>query len=348
MKKRLSILLAVVLVLSMLAACGQTAEPAAPAADGTAAEAPVAEAEKYTLKMHLSIGEHDPVYDAQEHFKELVEEGTNGNVVVELYPSSSLGNTADCLEGLSLRACDIVFDCFANTTPVTDIGNLDAVPYMYNSMEHYLEVWRNTDIGQNILADLEADAGLKVMYGGLSGVRVVTSNVEIHTPEDVVGLKIRVPTTPVYLATWEWLGATPTPLGAGEIFTALQQNTVQAQENPYNSCVSLSLQECCDYVTETNHVYCSNVYVMDQNFFNSLPEEYRTVIEAAAVECAALATDNVIAVADEKRQVFVDAGAQIFETDITAWQTKLEGFVETEFPYLVDYYNTIVAADPAK
>lgn len=204
---------------------------------------------------------------------------------MELYPSSSLGNTSDCLEGLPIRSCDIVYDCIANLSSVSDLSAVDPIPYMYSSVDHFRAVWEG-DVGEKIKADLEADSGMKIMGGGLLGIRVVTSNVPIHGPEDVKGLKIRVPTTPIYMDTWEWLGAAPTPLGASEIFTSLQQNTVQAQENPYTTCVGLSLQECCKYVSETNHVYSCIVYVMDQDFFNSLPQEYQSAISDAAAKAS--------------------------------------------------------------
>lgn len=345
MKKKLAIILSLVLALALLAGCGKTANSAAESKPGE--EASSEQAETYTLKTHLSTAETDPCSEAARQFKAMVEEKTDGHVIVELYYSSSLGETADCLEGLSIRACDIAFVPIANLSPVTDLSAVDPIPYLYSGIEHYRAVWEG-EIGEQILADLEADCGMKIMAGGLLGVRVTTSNVPIYGPEDVKGLKIRVPTTPIYVDTWEWLGATPTPLSAGEIFTSLQQNTVQAQENPYTTCASMSLQECCKYVTETNHAYSTNAYIMDQNFFDSLPAEYQAAIEEAAAKASLICTDLVIEQNEEKKQVFVDAGCEIIETDITEWQEALDGFIETKYPYLLDYYNMILEADPAK
>jgi len=350
MKKILALVLTLSMLCALLCGCG-SAKPAQaddpkPAENESPAEAQ-APAETYVLKMHLSVGETDPVADAAREFKRIVEEGTNGNVEVQLYPSSSLGNTADCLEGLSMRACDIVYDPFANLTPVTKLGNIDPIPYMYSGIDHYKAVWYG-DVGKQILSEVEEESGLKLMYGGMLGVRVLTSTKPVYTPEDVKGLKIRVPTTPIYIDTWDWLGATPTPMGGGEVFTALQQGTVEAQENSIPSSASASFYEVCKYLTETNHVYATLVFAMDKEFVASMPQEYQDVLEEAAATVAPYCVDHVMETTDEKRQVFVDAGCEIIETDPALWQEAMEGFLEEKYPDLVPYYDMIVAADPAK
>jgi len=305
-----------------------------------------ASGDKYTLKMHLSAGTTDPIYEAATKFADEVSQKTNGNVTIELYPSSSLGNTADCLEGLSLRACDIVFDSFANLASRTDLANIDAAPYLYNDIDHYKAVWEG-DVGAKILKAVGDDCGMTLMGAGLQGVRVLTTNKPVNTPADVKGMKLRVPTISIYLDTWSWLGATPTPLGASEIFTAIQQGTVDGQENPYGSCVGLSLYECCKYVTETNHVYSTDSFIMDTNSFNSLPADYQTAIQEAATDAGKFCTQNTVDSAAEKKQVFVDAGCTILTTDISQWQAALDGFLNEKYPMLVEYSDMIAAAKPA-
>ncbi len=335
MKKTLALLLALVLAVALLAGCGAKTQPAAQP-----------EAQKYVLKMHLAVGDTDPSADAARKFKSIVEEGSDGNIEIQMYPSSSLGTTADCLDGLSLGACDIVYDCFANLTPVTDLGNIDPIPYMYSGLEHYKAVWEG-ELGAEILAKVGEESGMQVMNGGLMGIRVLTSNKPVYGPEDAKGLKIRVPTTPIYIDTWDWLGANPTPLPGGEIFTALQQGTVDAQENPYTSSAGNSFHEVVDYVTETNHVYSTLVYVMDQNFFNAMPVEYQELIKRAAAEAAPYCTEANQALTEEKKQLFIDVGCEIIETDVSAWQAALDGFIEEKYPYLLEYYNKILEADPS-
>lgn len=335
MKKYLAFLLAAVMTVG-LTACG---------GDGAADKSSADGEDTYTLKMHMSVGSNDPVYASAEKFAELVTEKTNGNVKFELYPSSSLGVTQDCLEGLSMRACDVVYDSMSNLSTWTELANIEALPYMYNDVDHFRTVWEG-EVGEKIREDVGNDAGLKIMGCGLQGVRVMTSNKPVTKVEDVNGLKIRVPTIDVYLKTWDWLGAATTPLAGSEIFTAMQQGSVDAQENAYPTCVGLSLQECSKYVTETNHVYSMTTFVMDQAFFDSMPAEYQAAIEEAAMEAGKLCTDLIVENADVAKQAFVDQGCKIYEVDIAEWQAAMDGFLEANFPNLVEYYDMILAAAP--
>lgn len=337
MKKRnvLSLVMASILSLSLLSGCGSKTD--APAASTTP------DAEAVSLKMHLSCGTTDYVYTAGEKFAELVKEKSGGKLNIELYPSSSLGTTADCLEGLSIGACNIVFDSVGNLSALTPLANIDAAPYMYDSIDHYRAVTQG-EVGKTILADIGADCGKTLLGYGLQGVRVMTTVKPIYGPADVEGMKLRVPTISIYLDTWSWLGANPTPMAAADIFTALQQKTVEGQENPYGASVGLSMQDVCKYVTESNHVYSGNSFIFDTNYFNSLPAEYQTVLSESAFESAAYLTDLAESAAAEKKQVFVDAGAEIIETDVADWQAALDGFLAEKYPDLVKYADMIAAA----
>lgn len=342
-KKLLSLVLALVMVSSLLAGCGgnDTAAPETNSGDGSSSGG-----EKITMKMHLSCGTTDYVYEAGQKFAELVSEKTGGNVTVELYPSSSLGTTADCIEGLALGACNIVFDSVGNLANLTELANIDAAPYMYSSYDHYRAVWEG-EVGEQIRTAIGDDCGKVLLGYGLQGVRVMTTVKPVHGVADVKGMKLRVPTISIYLDTWEWLGATPTPMAATDIFTAIQQKTVEGQENPYGASVGLSMQECCQYVTETNHVYSGNSFVFDTNYYNNLPADYQTALKEAAEEAASYLTDLAIDAAAEKKQVFVDAGCEIYETDISEWKAALDGFLEAKYPALVEYAEMIASVDPA-
>ena len=344
-KKLVSLLMTAVMCIALLAGCGGNNASSSSNSDSSAPSASAPE--KMSLKMHLSCGTTDYVYTAGEKFAELVSEKTNGNLTIELYPSSSLGTTADCLEGLALGACNIVFDSVGNLASITQLANIDAAPYMYSSVDHYRAVWEG-ETGAKIREAIGNDCGMTLLGYGLQGIRVMTTNKPIEHVADVKGMKLRVPTISIYLDTWSWLGAAPTPMAAADIFTAIQQNTVEGQENPYGASVGLSMQDCCKYVTETNHVYSGDSFVLDTKFFNSLPAEYQTALTEAADEATSYLTDLAVDMAAEKKQVFVDAGCQIIEPDITEWQSAVEGFLSEKYPDLVEYAEMIAAVDPAK
>ena len=316
--------------------------------DLTADSIPTAtSADKYTMKMHLSIGENDPVYASAKWFSDTVGEKTNGNVTVELYPSSSLGNTADCLEGLSLGICNIVYESIANLGSLSILSNIDAAPYLYTSVDHWKNVWYG-DVGKNILSQIGDESNMEIMGAALQGVRVMCTNKKVSTPDDVKGFKLRVPTIPMYLDTWTWLGATPTPLGGSEVFTALQQGTVDGAENGMTNVYSLSWYEATKYITETNHVYATDSFIFDKDYFNSLPEDYQKIIRSAAEIAGQICTENVMQTAEENAQAMKDAGLEFIETDTTLWQDALDGFLEEKYPDLTEIAQNIKNADPAK
>ncbi len=330
-KKFFALLLSMAMCATLLAGCGGSTS-----GDGQ---------DTYTLKMHLSIGETDPVYESAVLFAQTVNEKSNGAIKVELYPSSSLGNTADCLEGLGLGICNIVYDSIANLASLTPLANIEAAPYMYSGVDHWRAVWEG-ELGESILQEMGDACGMTVLGAGLQGIRVVCSNDPLATPADAAGFKLRVPTIPIYLDTWEWLGATPTPLGGSEVFTAIQQGTVSGAENGLTNIASLSWDECCDYIIETNHVYNVDSFVMDKAFFESLPEEYQTIIRDAAMEAGKFCTDQVLKATEEVRAE-LEQTCEFIQTDVSAWQDALDGFLEEKYPDLVSYADQIRAADPA-
>ena len=346
-KKLLSMLLCAAMSVSLLAACGDSSSAGSTGgASASASGNGSTTGQTYTLKMHLSIGETDPVYKSAQVFAQTVSEKTNGAVTVELYPSSSLGNTADCLEGLSLGICNIVYDSIGNLASMSTLANIEAAPYLYSGVDHWKTVWEG-EVGQDILNQIGDDCGMVVMGAGLQGIRVMCSNKRIETPADVAGFKLRVPTIPIYLDTWEWLGASPTPLGGSEVFTAIQQGTVNGAENGLTNIASLSWDEACDYIIETDHVYNTDSFVMDKAYFESLPETYQTIIQDAAVEAGKYCTDEVLKATEDVRAEIEDAGCEFIETDVSLWQKALDGFLEAKYPDLVPYANAIKAADPA-
>ena len=302
------------------------------------------EDETYTLKMHMSVNTNDHVYAGAEAFANYVSENTDGKVTVELYPSSQLGVTADCIEGLPVRTCDIVFDSLSNLSSITPIANIEAMPYMFNSVDHFNKVWQG-EIGQKIFDDIEAASGIKIVGSALQGVRILTTTKRVEHPADIKGQKLRVPTIDVYLKTWETIGASPTPLSGAEIFTAVQQGTVIGQGNSYPSSAGLSMQDICKYVTETNHVYSMAAMMMDSGFFNSLPAEYQQVILDGAKVAAQKAEEEYETNAANSKQQFVDAGCEIIEVEADEWKATLDGFVENNYPDLVEYYQAIIDAD---
>lgn len=129
-----------------------------------------------------------------------------------------------------------------------------------------------------------AKQGLKIPMITEAGFRILTANKAVHTPADLKGVSIRTQASQVQMATWKLLGANPTPLAFNEVYTALQQGTVSAQENPLEYVVSQKFYEQQKYIINDNHVAAAAVWVMNKNFYDSLPDDIKTMFDKAMAE----------------------------------------------------------------
>jgi len=345
-KKVLAILMAGVMVMGLLAGCGAKKEeaPAAPAASGGAA-APAAP--EYEWKMALNSTAGDNAYDTGALFAEKVEELTGGKVKVTLYGGASLGSTAEVLEGMSVGVADVMVESVGTLATFTPLANVEAMPYMFNSFDHFMEVWYS-DLGEEIKTAVGDAAGFKLMGAAYRGPRIVTATKEMKTVEDFKGFKLRAPNLEMYIKTWQWMNAAPTPLAMNEVYTALQQKTVEGQENPMVDSLNYAFDEVCDYWIKTNHVYGCNVVIMDKAYFEGLPAD----IQAAVVEAAEYAGREISQAQADKdaaaEQELKDMGKTVVEVDNAAFAEHFKDFAATNYPDFADWVARIAEMNPDK
>ena len=350
-KKVLASLLASLVLVGSLAGCGTKKEEApaasAPAASAPAASAPAAAAPEYEWKMALNSTAGDNAYDTGALFAEKVEELTGGKVKVTLYGGASLGSTAEVLEGMSVGVADVMVESVGTLATFTPLANVEAMPYMFNSFEHFMEVWYS-DLGEEIKTAVGDAAGFKLMGAAYRGPRIVTATKEMKTIEDFKGFKLRAPNLEMYIKTWQWMNAAPTPLAMNEVYTALQQKTVEGQENPMVDSLNYAFDEVCDYWIKTNHVYGCNVVIMDKAYFEGLPAD----IQAAVTEAAEYAGREISAAQAEKdaaaEQELKDMGKTVVEVDNAAFAEYFKDFAATNYPDFADWVARIAEMDPNK
>lgn len=340
MKKKV---LALALALSMVfafTACGGSSD------SGSAGGSASGDAE-YTWKLALLGQEGDNAYDYGVIFKDKIEELSEGKIKVDLYGGGQLGATTEVLEGMKDGVADLMIESIGTLAPFSDLANIEAMPYMINSKEHFDAVW-NGDVGAELKTAIGDDAGFKLLGASYRGPRIVTATKEMKTVDDFKGFKLRTPDLDMYVKTWKWMGAAPTPLAMTETYTAIQQKTVEGQENPITSSKSYSMDEVCDYWIKTNHVYGCNVVIFDKTFFEGLPEDIQKVVEDAANQAGEeVSKDQEQMDADTEKEL-KDAGKTIVEVDTDAMAKHFEKFAEEEYPDFADWVKKIKDADPAK
>ncbi|CDZ75705.1 TRAP transporter [Peptoniphilus sp. ING2-D1G] len=331
MKKR-SLLALLVLSMLLLAACGgknnaKEETPAENAANNTEAIAETTEpvADAVTIKVGHVEPEDRSTHRALEEFKKNVEERTNGSIVVELYPNGALGGDVQLTESVAMGTLDAALPSTSVlTTYSEDFGALD-MPYFFINAESAFAAL-DGEMGEYFNGKL-AENGIKSLGYSYNGPRSTTTNVKpIEKPEDLKGLKMRVMESPIFIDFYKTLGANPTPMSFTELYTGLQQGTVEAQENPPSLIFANKFYEVQKYLSVDEHVHNFLVFAINQAKFDSLTDEQKTVIEeegknyvdaqramelednGAAIE--KLATEGGLEVntlTDEQKQAFRDA-----------------------------------------
>ena len=173
-------------------------------------------------------------------------------------------------------------------------------------------------------------------------------------PADFAGFKLRAPGIDMYVKTWEWLGASPTPLAITETYTAIQQGTVEGQENPISECWNYGFYDVNPYWIKSNHVYSQDCFFMDKTFFDGLPADIQELAAKAADEASSWRNEQMVEFEAEVEQKALDAGVTIVDVDVQEFIDAFDGFMQSEFPDLVDWADQIAAmadtaaADPAE
>ena len=238
-----------------------------------------------TLKLAHAVTDKDAFHVGAEKIKEVIEAGSNGELEVSLFPNAQLGDERTLLENVRMGVIDMAIITGGPITSFMPEFGIFDLPFLFRDPEHAYKVL-DGEIGQGILANMEK-VGWKGLAYGERGFRDLTnSQHEVVKPEDMKGLKIRLMENPIYVETFRTLGANAVPMAWTETLTALQQKTIDGQENPINVIYSYQLCDSQKYITLTHHTYSPNVIMMSFRAWNSLTPEQQELVARAANEGA--------------------------------------------------------------
>jgi tripartite ATP-independent transporter DctP family solute receptor len=229
------------------------------------------------------VGTSGSHYDlACRKFEELVEGRLPGRVDVRIFASSQLGSDKEMLTGLRLGTLEMQVPSSALHSIDPILGIFD-VPFLFEDRQQ-LERIVEGPLGEDVRRRLRRHE-LELLGFWENGFRVITNNVRpVVRPEDLSGIKLRTPNDPGRMRLFRALGASPTSMPFGELFTALRQGVVDGQENPLSQIVSARLYEAQKYLSLSRHVYSPAYPIMSRTFFESLPADVRSVLHQSALE----------------------------------------------------------------
>jgi tripartite ATP-independent transporter DctP family solute receptor len=241
-------------------------------------------------------------------------EATDGRYGIEVFPASSLGKEEDINEGLGLGTVDIIYSgqLFAGRAygPIA----IGGAPFMFRDFDHW-DAYRNSDLFRELAEGYTQASGNHIVAMTYYGNRHVTANKPILTPEDMRALKIRVPNAPLYMMFPEAAGANPAPIAFAEVYLALQQGTVDAQENPLPTIQAKKFYEVQSDISLTGHITDALLTIVGGPTWNSLDEADREALVGVLEEAAECATDQVIALEQELADWFRAEGINVHEVD---------------------------------
>ncbi len=269
-KQHFSMGLYAILFVAVLGGCKQDQDPAT---------------RTYVLKFGHLANEDHIWHESALKLAELVKARSAGRLTIKVYPNEQLGKELDMINGMRGETVDMTLtgESLQNWTSV---AGLCAVPYAIRDSNHLAQV-AGGDIGREIEQQIIDAVRVRPIAWFERGARNLTSNRPIKTPEDLKGMILRVPNVPLFVKTWASLGAKPTPMAFSEVFTALQQGTIQGQENPYALISSAGFYEVQKYCNLTEHVIGWIYVTVGEKQFQALPSDLQTILLEAAKDMQA-------------------------------------------------------------
>ena len=251
---------------------------------------------EYTIKVGYIGSESHPTMQAMKTFGDNVAKGSEGKIKVELYPNAQLGGDRELCEGVQMGTIQMAIPSTSALAGFDKRIQVLDLPYLFTTREAAFEAV-DGELGQKLNEFLGKKGFYVVGYLGNGFRHVTNSKQPITKPEDLSGLKIRTMENPMHLAFFKELGANPTPMSWGELYTALQQGTVDAQENPYAMIDDGKFYEVQKYVSETGHVFSYEILIANKKFMEKLPEDLRALVideaqKAIATQRAAMKTEE--------------------------------------------------------
>jgi len=259
--------------------CGGESKDAPAAAGGAG---PVAE-QKLVIKVGHAATESNTGHKGLLRFNELLSAKTDGRITLDIYPNSQLGSERELIESIQLGSVGMAF---VSSAPLGNFKKeffaLD-LPFAFKDHETVYRVL-DGEVGQMLLGSLD-DINIKGIGFWENGFRQFSnSKIPVRTPDDLRGIKMRTMENEVHIAAWKELGANPAPLAFGELFTALQQKTFDAQETPINLFYDMKYFEVQKFITKTGHLYSPFVILMNKSVYEGLSDADKQAVAEAFEE----------------------------------------------------------------
>lgn len=277
---------------------------------------------EHLFRVSLWASEDHTWYKAFLFFKETVEEKSAGRIKIEVYPSEQLAKETESIRLMQAEVIEMTVTASLLSNWI-EIAAFCELPFLLNDTTDKKALIYGP-LGQRIQAEMLHRLGLRVVGVFERGPRQLTSNRPITHPDDLQGLIVRVPNVPSFVTAWSAMGAKPTPMAFSEVFTALQQGTIEAQENPFSLILTGGLAEVQKYVNLTEHVMSWSYPIVSESAFQALPQDLQAIFLKAAEEMVEYEHRLFLEREQEVKVALSQRGMEFIKVDKQAFQDKCE------------------------
>jgi C4-dicarboxylate-binding protein DctP len=263
-------------------------------------------ADPTVIKFSHVVAENTPKGQMANKFKELVEEKTDGAVIVEVYPNSQLFGDDKVLEAMLLGDVQMAAPALSKFSRYTDVLALYDLPFLFKDLDA-VDRFQQSDQGQAMLDSVNR-AGLIGLGYLHNGMKQLSADEPLRVPEDAAGMKFRIMSSDVLEAQFEAVDATPLKKPFSEVFTLLQTRAIDGQENTWSNIYSKKFYEVQPYITESNHGLLDYMVVTSKEFWSGLPDDRRAQVKEALDEALAFGNQVARDKAVEDKQKIIDSG----------------------------------------
>jgi tripartite ATP-independent transporter DctP family solute receptor len=299
--------------------------------------------EAQTLKVAHIYPPGNIWYDTTEAYGKAVEARSGGKIKFQIAHSGTTGDWPKSIEALLIGTNDIVLQSIGTLDRYNIVAAIEAYPYMIRDIDHFKKTYYGP-VGAALLDEIAAKTKFRIVGAGYRGARHLSTNERhrVASPNDLRGVKLRVPPLKMYRMTWEYLGASPVPVGIDELFTSLQQNVVDGQENPLEHIQAAKYNEVQKYVTETAHVMGAMTFIFSEARWHSFPEETRKILKEEGEKAMLAATERMIKTEDAIKRDLQAKGMEFVPVNKQEWSAKLVPMIK-DFPELAPWVEKIQA-----
>jgi tripartite ATP-independent transporter DctP family solute receptor len=258
-------------------------------------------------------------------FTEIVKDKTNGQIEVVHFPSSQLGTEQEMVESVNMGALDM-------TAPSTGIAGLFQKDFLIFPLAFVINDWDMLDrvlegpLGQDMTDKFLNATGSRILATNwYREPRYLYGNKAIKTLDDLKGFRVRTPENPVYLKSWQRLGASTMPIALGEVYSAIQSGAIDGAETTISYYVTNGINKIAPYIELTMHAYEANLVMINDKLFQSLSPENQKIVQEAAVEAGLTHQKAVEDGINTLLKQIKDEGGTVIELDREKWIKQVEG-----------------------